>query len=434
MRTFKVERIRDLAVLPRTFEAPEADVVAQLRRAPGTSSPTSPPTEVVLRFAPSVAGRVMEATVAPEPARHDAAGRLARVAGDRRRHDRDPAVDPPVGQRRRGPGACRPARGRRRDASRAPSPRYGRRIGNVPVVRRAQRPPVGLGGQRRRGRTGGLSSWQPIAALPRGAAVPRAPRPPRSRPCSPSSPSSAPPPRPRPRHRRRTSAGCSWAGSTRIARRVGLVPFRGWGALDALALDRAGRIAASHTLSHTAAGGNVGEALDARCDPVVVVRRGARHDRRHAERGGRPPDLRRCGWTATRTAPSCAATSTTTSGSAWPPAADGSTWVSLVATESPDHTPPAGVHGLAAALRDGRSPHLARRRPAAPDPHAPGSGRSTSRSGAATGAGGTIRNDTHRDLVRRCATGPGALVLFRVQAADRRGTLSAWTTPPDLGA
>ena len=60
MRTFKVERIRDLAVLPRTFEAPEADVVAQLRRAWDIIA-DQPATEVVLRFRPEVAGRVMEA-------------------------------------------------------------------------------------------------------------------------------------------------------------------------------------------------------------------------------------------------------------------------------------------------------------------------------------------------------------------------------------
>ncbi len=60
MRTFKVERIRDLAVLPRVFEAPEADVVAQLRRAWDIIA-DQPATEVVLRFRPEVAGRVMEA-------------------------------------------------------------------------------------------------------------------------------------------------------------------------------------------------------------------------------------------------------------------------------------------------------------------------------------------------------------------------------------
>jgi proteasome accessory factor B len=64
MRTFKVERIRDLAVLPRTFEAPEADVVAQLRSAWDIIA-DQPVTEVVLRFRPEVAGRVREASWHP---------------------------------------------------------------------------------------------------------------------------------------------------------------------------------------------------------------------------------------------------------------------------------------------------------------------------------------------------------------------------------
>jgi proteasome accessory factor B len=60
MRTFKVARIHDLAVLPRTFDDPEADVMAQLRRAWDIIA-DQPATEVVLRFRPEVAGRVMEA-------------------------------------------------------------------------------------------------------------------------------------------------------------------------------------------------------------------------------------------------------------------------------------------------------------------------------------------------------------------------------------
>jgi proteasome accessory factor B len=60
MRTFKVERIRDLAVLPRTFDDPDADVVDRLRDAWDIIA-DQPRTEVALRFRPEVAGRVMEA-------------------------------------------------------------------------------------------------------------------------------------------------------------------------------------------------------------------------------------------------------------------------------------------------------------------------------------------------------------------------------------
>ncbi len=64
MRTFKVERIRDLAVLPTTFEDPEEDVVRQLRMAWDIIA-DQPATEVVLRFAPAIATRVGEATWHP---------------------------------------------------------------------------------------------------------------------------------------------------------------------------------------------------------------------------------------------------------------------------------------------------------------------------------------------------------------------------------
>ncbi len=48
----------------------------------------------------------------------------------------------------------------------------------------------------------------------------------------------------------------------RVAR--GLTPYRKWSALARLAGDRASRLASKNTLSHTAAGGNVGTALSSR--------------------------------------------------------------------------------------------------------------------------------------------------------------------------
>lgn len=67
LRTFKVERIRDVGLTPRTFEPPEAGtseagtIEAALRRAWDIIA-DQPPTEVVLRFSPSVATRVAETT------------------------------------------------------------------------------------------------------------------------------------------------------------------------------------------------------------------------------------------------------------------------------------------------------------------------------------------------------------------------------------
>jgi predicted DNA-binding transcriptional regulator YafY len=85
IRTFKVERIVDLAVTPETFVAPEAvGLAATLRRAWDIIA-DQPETEVVLRFAPSVALRVGEATWHPsQEVRELPDGSLewrARVAG-----------------------------------------------------------------------------------------------------------------------------------------------------------------------------------------------------------------------------------------------------------------------------------------------------------------------------------------------------------------
>jgi len=72
IRTFKIERIRTAALTPRTFEPPDpADTTSALRAAWDIIA-DQPPVEIVLRFVPAVASRVLEATwhptqtVAPE--------------------------------------------------------------------------------------------------------------------------------------------------------------------------------------------------------------------------------------------------------------------------------------------------------------------------------------------------------------------------------
>lgn len=65
LRTFKVDRIRELSMTPRRFEAPsEAELATALRPAWDIIW-DQPRTEVVLRFAPSVAARVREAVWHP---------------------------------------------------------------------------------------------------------------------------------------------------------------------------------------------------------------------------------------------------------------------------------------------------------------------------------------------------------------------------------
>ena len=65
IRTFKVERIVDLALTPDTFEAPEAIALAATLRRAWDIIADQPETEVVLRFEPAVAARVREATWHP---------------------------------------------------------------------------------------------------------------------------------------------------------------------------------------------------------------------------------------------------------------------------------------------------------------------------------------------------------------------------------
>ncbi len=62
LRTFKIERIRDVALTPRTFELPEGDGVETTLKRAWDIIADQPPTKIVLRFSPTVATRVQEAT------------------------------------------------------------------------------------------------------------------------------------------------------------------------------------------------------------------------------------------------------------------------------------------------------------------------------------------------------------------------------------
>ena len=65
LRTFKIERIRDVALTPRTFEPPVAGSLERDLRAAWDIIADQAPTTVVLRFRPTVAARVMETTWHP---------------------------------------------------------------------------------------------------------------------------------------------------------------------------------------------------------------------------------------------------------------------------------------------------------------------------------------------------------------------------------
>jgi predicted DNA-binding transcriptional regulator YafY len=65
LRTFKIERIRDVALTPRTFDLPAGDGIESALRRAWDIIADQPPTDVVLRFSPAVAARVGEATWHP---------------------------------------------------------------------------------------------------------------------------------------------------------------------------------------------------------------------------------------------------------------------------------------------------------------------------------------------------------------------------------
>jgi predicted DNA-binding transcriptional regulator YafY len=65
LRTFKIERIQAAALTPRTFEPPDPATTTSALRAAWDIIADQPPVEIVLRFAPGVASRVLETTWHP---------------------------------------------------------------------------------------------------------------------------------------------------------------------------------------------------------------------------------------------------------------------------------------------------------------------------------------------------------------------------------
>ncbi len=65
LRTFKIERIRDVAITPRTFDPPEVGSVERALRGAWDIIADQESTPIELRFTPSVAARVLETTWHP---------------------------------------------------------------------------------------------------------------------------------------------------------------------------------------------------------------------------------------------------------------------------------------------------------------------------------------------------------------------------------
>lgn len=210
----------------------------------------------------------------------------------------------------------------------------------------------------------------------------------------------------------------------------GLVPYRGWGALVSLATERAQRMADKNVLSHDVAGGNVGDALTANGIPWM----------------GFGETIGVTGWPWGRQAADSIYHAWVTSGAhrsimfsssynyigiGVVRSKDGSTWVSAVFTESPDHTAPQAANssisrsGTSISFSwSGRDPQL--------QTHTAGLRSFDVAMSVDGGAWRTIRNDTTATSLVLANRVPGHTYAFRVQAADRRGTLSRWTLPAQI--
>jgi uncharacterized protein YkwD len=212
--------------------------------------------------------------------------------------------------------------------------------------------------------------------------------------------------------------------SDRVAH--GLVSYRSWPAVAALAQDRAQRMADTHTLSHAAAGLNIGATLTAR----------------GLQWYGYGEII---GWsTAAWGRPSVSGIYDGWKGSAFhwglmlsrtynyagvgvARAKDGSTFIAVVFTESRDHTRPTARNRL--LTRSGTSLHFSW---SGRDPrlqtHTAGLRSFDVQYRVDGGAWRTIRNDTAATSLTLYNRAHGHHYGFRVQSADRRGNLSAWTT------
>lgn len=220
----------------------------------------------------------------------------------------------------------------------------------------------------------------------------------------------------------------TWLNRDRSA--IGLRPLRRDTALAGLADDRAGRMAGLGVLSHDLAGGDIGAALAAR---GVVWYRFAENIGTTTALWG--PDAASYIYRLWRDSPSHWAEMT--SGQlnyigiavAYRPT-DGSTYASLVFTESPDRTPPIARMTSARALTSstgtaavftwrGSDPLLQTQTAGLRDFDV--------QYRVDAGSWRLLRNDTTATSITLARRPPGHSYWLRVRARDRQGNVSAWS-------
>lgn len=205
-----------------------------------------------------------------------------------------------------------------------------------------------------------------------------------------------------------------------------LVAYRSWGALAALAAERAQNMADSKTLSHAAAGGNLGAAYDA--SGIQWYGYGETIGVSSFPWGSEAAMSIYNGWMGSDPHRAIMRSATYNYiGIGVVQGRDGQTWVSAVYAESVDHTPPVARAG--SLTRDGRTltfsfsgfdPRL--------QTHTAGLRSFDVQIRRDWGAWRTARDDITWTTVRFNDRARGHWYGVRVRAADRRGTLSAWTS------
>ena len=207
----------------------------------------------------------------------------------------------------------------------------------------------------------------------------------------------------------------------------GLVSLRGDSRLYSVAQERAANMAARNTLSHTAAGGSVGNALDAR--GIQWYGFGEVIGWSGYPWGNKAVSHVVSMWMASsshRPLLLSGRYNYVGAGVVYDPST-GRTWASVVFTESRDHTPPvasmtgSSVSGTTIRLTwSGKDRRL--------QTHTAGLRSFDVQYRVDGGAWRTIRNDTDATAITIRDRARGHSYSIRVQAADRRGNLSKWTS------
>lgn len=206
----------------------------------------------------------------------------------------------------------------------------------------------------------------------------------------------------------------------------GLVRYRTWDALSALAMERAQRMATLRSLSHNAAGGDVGLALDGR--GIDWLGYGEIIGMTGWGPGQQAADSLYSMWKNSDVHRAIMfSASFNYVGVGVAKASDGSTWASIVMTESLDHTLPVARNG--SLVRSGNDLTF---RWSGSDPrlqtHTAGVRSFNVQFRRDDRGWKTIREDTTSTKVRRKNRAHGHWYHFRVLARDGRGNLSSWTT------